>query len=501
MHSIVMARGLTYEISSGRRIFQNLTFSLDSSLAGLVGPNGIGKTCLARLLAGDLEPTDGVVHRNRPVKHLSQRESPPQVTVSERLSSEYTYSSLGESLLEGIDRNALCTTLSGGQWMRVRLARLLDGAFLILDEPSNDLDREGRAALARFLRDRSGGALLISHDRECLELCETIFELSTRGLERYGGGWSAYAEASGRERKQLSSALDRAKRERAAARAEQIDLAARQSKRSRRGAVAAAKGGMPKMLVGTRKRAAQESGGKRAHAAVEKAEQAVRATREALSGVKVDPVMYADVAGQAIPAQKLVAEASAFNVRFENWIYEADIDFAWRGNVRVAIQGANGSGKSTLLRALRGEQLDTRGRLLRGDITVLYLDQRRSLLDEGKSVLENVAASCGGTESEIRTALARFLFTGDAVLQKVEALSGGERLRAALARAFLSSRTPDLLLLDEPTNDLDVGNVEFLETLVSHFRGALVVVSHDSRFLERCGVSQELLVRPARRFC
>jgi ATPase subunit of ABC transporter with duplicated ATPase domains len=498
MSAIVSARGVGYEFSNGRNLFSNLSFSLEPTLSALVGPNGVGKTCLARILAGDLEPTEGIVRRNGSVTLFPQRQEPEPVTVAEFLSAEYEWSLLGEMLLQSVDLETTCTTLSGGQWMRVRLARALDNQFLIMDEPTNDLDREGREALVQFLRHRERGALLVSHDRECLQICEEVLELSNRGISKFGGDWSTYVEAKERERERLGAALDLAKREREAALADRVDRLARQEKRNRRGAESAARGGAPKILLGARKRRAQTATGRLDAVTQDRAEQAVREAHEALSEMKIDPVMYADLIGEELPYQKLVAEAGGFNVRFLDWIYRHDLEFAWRGNVRVALRGANGSGKSTLLRSLRGEQFEVRGQLRRGDLATLYLDQRCSLLEESKSVFDNVRALSNASDSEIRTGLAKFLFARESVFQRVSDLSGGERLRAALAREFLGTRKPELLLLDEPTNNLDLTNVDFLAGIVSGFRGAVIVVSHDERFLESCRIRQELVVRGPR---
>jgi ATPase subunit of ABC transporter with duplicated ATPase domains len=495
MSSIVVARDVSYEFSNGRELFRGLSFSLDAGLTALVGPNGVGKTVLARLIAGELEPTHGEVRRSAPVQRFAQREEPGAMSVTEFLGDAYEWSLLGDRLLNGISREASCRTLSGGQWMRVRLARSLACDYLILDEPTNDLDREGRELIAAFLRERKGGTLLISHDRETLELCHEILELSNRGLSRFGGGWPAYLEAKERERERLAGALDDAKRERDRLQKARIEKKARQDKRNRRGAEAAARGGIPRIIAGGLKRRAQETGGRLDAAAVGRAEEAVRDVHAALDELKIDPVMYADVAGCELPAQKLVAEASGFNVRFGSWIYQDDLDFSWRGSVRVALRGANGSGKSTLLKVLLGGAFDTRGEFRRGDLAALYVDQRCSLLDDDLGVFDNVRAVSSASDSEIRTALARFLFAGDAVFQPVRQLSGGERLRAALARGFLGTQKPELLVLDEPTNNLDLANVEFLESVVSAFRGALVVVSHDERFLEHCDLRQELVVQ------
>jgi ATPase subunit of ABC transporter with duplicated ATPase domains len=155
-------------------------------------------------------------------------------------------------------------------------------------------------------------------------------------------------------------------------------------------------------------------------------------------------------------------------------------------------------GVSYLLAALAGVEFETRGHLCRGDLATLYLDQRCTRLDDGRSVLENVRAHSSMDETELRNGLARFLLTREAVFQSVGELSGGERLRAALACGFLGARKPQLMVLDEPTNNLDLANIRFLEGLASEFRGALVVVSHDEVFLRNCGISGQFPIEGGR---
>ena len=494
MNSFVTVRNVSFALPNGRELFQNVSFSLDVGLTALVGPNGIGKTTLARLVGGLLEPTTGTIHRQGPVVVFSQRENPTPIAVETFLAAEYTWSARGESLLQGIDRSALCTTLSGGQWMRVRLARVLREQFLILDEPTNDLDDAGRNAMVQFLRNHESGALLISHDRQCLALCNNILELSNRGLTKFGGGWAAYTTHKEKEREGLRKALEHAKRERDRALSEHHTQQARQEKRNRRGAEASARGGQAKILLGGRKSNAQVATGKATATSLARASDAVHDVYKAFQEVKVDPVMYADLLGCEIPAQKLVAEASDFNICLNRWLYGKNLQFSWRGNIRIALKGENGAGKSTLVQAVLGAAFETRGTLRKGNLVTLAIDQRCASLDDDKSIFENIRDVAMLSESEIRSGLARFLFTKEAVFQKASQLSGGERLRAALAKGFLSRSQPELLILDEPTNNLDLPNVEFLEKLVREFRGALIVVSHDETFLQNCGIQQELVL-------
>jgi ATPase subunit of ABC transporter with duplicated ATPase domains len=501
MKSILTATGVAFELADGRALFTDISFSLGPRITALVGPNGVGKSCLARLLAGDLEPSKGRIHRRASVGYLPQRRVPPPQTVAEFLAADYAWSEAGDRLLDGLDRQALCTHLSGGQWMRVRLASALRDQYLILDEPTNDLDREGRDGLLRFLRDHDEGVLLISHDREALSLCDEVLELSNQGLSKFGGDWGAYEQARAVERESLSAALDGAKRNRDEAREERQARLARQEKRNRRGAKAGARGDLPKILSGARRRRAQATSGSVDSETLAWADDAVREAHAAFAGLKIDPVMYADLTGEEVPARKLVAEAHGFNIRFRDWLYPQDLDFTWRGGVRLAIKGANGSGKSSLLRAVTSAAADreTRGELRTGGLRTLYLDQRCAMLEDGESVIDNVRAVSSADDSGIRNGLAKFLFAKDAVFQKAGTLSGGERLRAALARGLLGTEKPQLLILDEPTNNLDLVNIRFLENLVSGFRGAVLIVSHDLVFLENCGISAELVLPLSRR--
>lgn len=465
MTAVITASSAAFEFPNGRELFQNLNFTLETRLYSLVGPNGVGKTTLARLLSGELEPTRGRISRKGSITYFKQRLLP------------------GDS------------TLSGGEWMKLRLAEALasEADFLILDEPTNDLDRSGREEVIRFLSEvkaqRTCGVLLISHDREILGLSENILELSNRGLSLFGLNWKDYLEEKDRERSRLSKGLEKARSLRDGARESRHDEKEKQEKRNRRGVAHAASGSLPKILIGGRKRQAQVSTGKIDVATLERAQSAVTDAFEAFAQVKMDTVMYAEFQSSEIPSQKLVAEAEEFNLRFpdrNDWLYAENLNFAWRGNVRVAIKGANGSGKSSLLKALlsQDQSAEFRGELKLGKLHSLYLDQQCLAVEDKLTVFENVREVSSLSETEIRNGLARFLFVKESVFQNASELSGGERLRLALAMGFLSGEIPELLILDEPTNNLDLANIEFLEGVVLAFRGALIVISHDEVFLE-----------------
>lgn len=491
MHSIVTARDVTFEFPDGRVLFQNINFTLDTKLTALVGPNGIGKTCLAQLISGECEPNSGSIQRSAQVAVFKQRESPPSITVSEYLINDSEWSLLKEKLLRGIDREQLCTQLSGGQWMRVRLAKVISHQYLILDEPTNDLDRDGRAVVLEFLRECPHGILLISHDRECLQLCTTILELSNKGLEKFNGDWSVYEEQKDISLKRLETQLQQATRHRDQALSDRHEKRAKQEKRNQRGVKIGERGGMPRILLGAMKRRAQVTTAQIDVATLEKANERLREAFESYQDLKLTPTMSAEISGCPLPNQKLVAEAREFNIRYTDWLFTKDLNFLWRGNIRLALKGRNGSGKSSLLKAILNEfQGEPRGEIRRGNLKTLYIDQSGKSLNDNLSILENIRESSLFSESEVRNQLAHFLFTKDAVFQQADSLSGGERLRASLAKGLLSTEKPELLILDEPTNNLDLKNIEFLEGLVREFKGALIVISHDETFLKNCHLQE-----------
>src|SRR5690606_19942207 len=126
MPSAITVSGVSFELPNGRALFNDISFSLETKLTALVGPNGVGKSCLAWLVAGELSPAAGSISTKREVTYFPQRESPPGISVQDYLAEHYSWSLIGEKLLEGIERGSLCSTLSGGEWMRVRLASVMN---------------------------------------------------------------------------------------------------------------------------------------------------------------------------------------------------------------------------------------------------------------------------------------------------------------------------------------------------------------------------------------
>jgi ATPase subunit of ABC transporter with duplicated ATPase domains len=174
----------------------------------------------------------------------------------------------------------------------------------------------------------------------------------------------------------------------------------------------------------------------------------------------------------------------------------AGVSLRLTGPERIAVTGPNGAGKTTLIRLATGELAPTSGRVRRG-VPAVVLDQRAALLDDGETLLQNFRRlNPAADDNAAHAALARFLFRNVTALKPAGALSGGERLRAALACTLLAARPPQLIILDEPTNHLDLDSIAAVEAALAAYDGALLVVSHDRAFLEAIGAQRELELPP-----
>lgn len=499
-------RRVSFEWPNGTSVFQNLNCVIKDHRTGLVGTNGVGKTTLVHLAAGRLQLTSGAMEASRPVCLFSQiadERSDDEPAALKLALLEAFESDVARRLLEKVPIERPTSSFSGGEWMKFRLASLAAvarGKFVILDEPTNHLDREGRAAVIEFVRSWTDGLLVVSHDRELLENVDEIIELTPQGISRVGGAWSEYEEFRNAERDRLGHDLADAKRERAKAESERSRKLAQQEKRMAKGRQVRLKGGQPRIVMNAYKSQAQATEGRIDRSTLAAAEEAVTQIHEAFRALKIDPVLAIqsiDLTKKDVPSDRLLAEASELNIRFKGgeWLWREPISFQWRGPCRVAIRGANGSGKSTLLNILFTEDsvhnfVDMVGEVRRGPLQAAFLRQD-ALVNTEASIFELLRETSGLDEVELRNQLARFLFHRGLAEQPISLLSGGERLRAALAQALIGAR-PQALILDEPTNNLDLANIEYLEEFLRHFPGALVVISHDERFLKAIEIDEYL---------
>ncbi|MBJ3783668.1 ABC-F family ATP-binding cassette domain-containing protein [Devosia sediminis] len=526
MPSVTISR-LSYTGPDGQTLFSNLDLTFGTGRTGLVGRNGVGKTTLLRLITGELTPSAGTVSVNGRIRLLRQQVQPgPGETIADLFGARAGLALLeramageasGEELAEAdwtlearldealaalaldVGPETLLSTLSGGQRTRAALAALVFDApdLILLDEPTNNLDADGRAAVAEMLSGWRGAAMVISHDRTLLENMDAIVELTGLGATVYGGNYSHYRERKALELANAQRDLDVAERQiRDAARAAQ-EARERQDKRDAGGRKKAAKGDISKIILGGMKRRAEATAGGLDKLAEKQADAAQMQAAEARSKVEVLTPFAVKLKPSGLPAGKVVLRASDLGGGYDPEkpvIRGFSMDMI--GPERVAITGPNGAGKTTLLKLLTGALEPATGTVQIGGPMVL-LDQQVGLLDRNESILENFRRlNPGSSVNDCRAVLAAFKFRNDAALQRVGTLSGGEMLRAGLACVLGGTTPPMLVVLDEPTNHLDIDAIEVVEAGLRAFDGALLVISHDRAFLEAIGVEREVVLAP-----
>jgi ATPase subunit of ABC transporter with duplicated ATPase domains len=511
----------------GRVLFDTLTLAFGRERTGLVGRNGVGKSTLLRLLTGDQTPTSGTVTRTGRVGVLRQTLLPPPgATVADILGvadalavlarveagagSDADFDGADWSLpvriddalievgLAGLADDRPADSLSGGQLTRLALAALLvaEPDVILLDEPTNNLDVEARAFLTGFLQRWKGGAVVVSHDRALLREMDRIVELSGLGARVYGGGYDLYAERQAEERAAAERTLDVAEREAARVERETQQARERKDRRDSVGRRFAASGSAPKIALGAMKRRAEESSGAADRLADRKRETVAGALDEAQARVERVRALAFGLPSSGLPAGKTVLTLEDVSFGYDEATILSAISLKIVGPERVAITGPNGAGKSTLLRLAAGELQSSTGRVVLGVRSVL-LDQKTAVLRDDETILEAFQRlNPGATVNDAHAALARFLFRNSAAHQTIGTLSGGERLRAALACVLSASQPPQLLILDEPTNHLDLSSIEAVEAALSAYDGALLVVSHDRDFLDAVGITREVWPAP-----
>ncbi|SCF47032.1 ATPase components of ABC transporters with duplicated ATPase domains [Micromonospora matsumotoense] len=526
--SYVVSSALSFSWPDDTPVFEDLSFSLPGGRTGLVAANGAGKSTLLKLLAGELRPTGGSVTVEGVLGYLPQHlPFARHQRVAQLLGVDHVIAALhaieaGDTAEEhfttvgddwdveerarvALDRLGLAEvaldrrlgTLSGGQVVSLGLAAelLKRPDVLLLDEPTNNLDREARARLLAVLRSWTGCLLVVSHDRALLDEMDRIAALDHGEIRWYGGSFTAYEQAAGAEREVAERQVRQAEQD---VKRQKRELQQARERAARRASTAArnlADAGLPRIVAGNLKRDAQVSAGRASDVHAARVSDAQARLDQASGAARRDDHLVIELPDTTLPAGRTVFHGQGVQAAYAGRpVFAGDgVDLAIRGPERIALTGPNGAGKSTLLRLIGGDQEPVAGVAVRAGGRVAYLSQRLDLLDPAGTVAENLAGFAPSrTEVDRMNLLARFLFRGARVHLPVGVLSGGELLRATLACLLFAEPAPHLLLLDEPTNNLDLVSVAQLESALLAYRGALVVVSHDDRFLAGIAVTRWL---------
>lgn len=524
--TVVCTESVSWQAPTGQQVLDRITLAIQRQKTGLVGANGCGKSTLVRILAGVLAPTAGMVNRGGSIAMLPQDLSAlAHLTVAQALGVEPKLAALdrlsrGEGLpddlatldddwsiesrivaelhrlgLSHLDLQRAMPTLSGGETTRVALGALFlrTPDLIILDEPTNNLDWTSRQALYAAIADYAGALLIISHDRQLLGLVDRIIELSPLGPRSYGGNYAHYVEQRDAEAAAAAHDLEHAAKELRKTRQEAQASRQRQERRVAHGRKTRDQVGLGKMALSIRRENSQLTTARQAGVHEARIAEGRDSLAAAQARVAEHRELDIDLAPVELPAGKRILELEDVSFRYSpsDRPLLQNINLRLDGPERVAIVGRNGSGKSTLLKLIAGGLQPTSGQVRLGVARLNCLDQHASLLDPQRSVLDNFRKwNPGLSETVCRLTLARFLFRTEAVHGLCGHLSGGERLRAALACVLTGVNPPQLLLLDEPTNHLDLASLANLEQALRLYTGALLVVSHDPAFLEAIGIQR-----------
>jgi len=458
---LLHVQGLSLDTPGGRPLLSELSLQLDpGDRVALVGRNGVGKSSLLRVLAGEAAPTTGVVQRFGTCAVVSQQAGGP----------------IG--------------ALSPGEAQRRRLEVALAAGpdLLLLDEPSRDLDSDGMEWLARRLRRWQGALLMVSHERRLLGAFEDFFVIAESGSRHVRGSFEALRDdlerhADAEQAKYVRTLNNLLAHERAHSRTQQ-----RRARKKNLGRVRELGRCTPRSLLNGKKSYAQESQGRRnkiQQARLSDARAWAKATRRALAVNLPLEVVLPKLPPSDGPLAVLERVSSSRGGRtlFENINLEI-------GRERLAVVGPNGAGKSTFVRVLLGELAPTSGRARCERHRIAYVSQNTANWCDEHSVLERLRETA--PFEDVATILRAHRFPFALADRPLRDLSPGERLRAALLCAFAQAQVPELLVLDEPTDHLDFVGLAALESVLRSWQGGLVVVSHDEELLRAIGLERRV---------
>lgn len=510
-------------------LFTNINITINpSDKIALVGNNGSGKSTLLQLIAKKLIPTSGQIINNSKVYYIPQIYGQyDHYTVAEALGiadklhamREIIQGSVSEKHFELLDNDwqiedkcieALkkweipennmfrkIGQLSGGQKTKVFLAgiELHNADILLMDEPSNHLDSHSRNLLYNCIESTNHGLMIVSHDRQLLNLTKKTYELSHGQVKIYGGNYNFYQLQKEHELETQVLQIQSKEKDLKKAKEQERKTLERFERTNARGKKKQENAGISRIMMNTLRNAAENSTSK----AKDVHRSKITNISTDLTALRSDllslPTIKLNIENSGLHRGKTIYQACDLNVRVAGkLLWNKGIQLHIESGDRISLRGNNGSGKTTLINILLGKIKADEGSLKSATVKSIYFDQDYSLIEDQKSIYEMAQSfNDGGLEEhEVKIRLNRFLFPSDTWGTLCSSLSGGQRVKLILCCLTICEKSPDILFMDEPTNNIDIQSMDILTKTLSDYQGTLVVVSHDETFLSRLNINRTI---------
>ena len=528
---MLILQNISYLHTNRDLLFDKITFTANQQeKIALIGNNGVGKSTLLKIIAGELEASGGSLKTDAKPYYV------PQIfgqfnhfTIAEALQVEDKLNAL-KNILDGnvteeyleilnedwsiedrcnealenwqladLDLSQKLENLSGGQKTKVFLAGISihQPELILLDEPSNHLDLASRKLLYNFIQNTSGTLIIVSHDRKLLNLLNTVYELSKHGITVYGGNYDFYESQKQIESNALQQDIHSKEKALRKAKEKERETMERQQKLDARGKKKQEKSGVSRIMMNTLRNNAENSTSKTKNIHAEK----IGGISQELQGLRsvlpdIDKMKFG-FDNTELHKGKILLSATELNYGYhEELLWKKNLNFQILSGERIVLKGSNGSGKTSLIKIITGKLNPKQGSIHKAEVKTIYIDQDYSLIQNDLTVYEqaqkfNVSSL---QEHDIRMRLNRFLFSQNKLEKPCSALSGGEKMRLMLCCLTINNNSPDIIILDEPTNNLDIQNIKILTAAINEYQGTLIVVSHDEVFLEQINIHRTIEV-------
>lgn len=522
-------QNITYQHPNKDPLFSgiNLTAGKSEKIA-LIGNNGTGKSTLLKIIAGIVPAASGTLTAHEAICYVPQHfgqynhltiaqalridkklnalhrtlagdidettlnDLNEDWSIEERVAAAFTYWQLNEQ-----NTNDIIGTFSGGEKTKIFLAGILihQPGIILMDEPSNHLDSNSRELLYNYIRSAKETMIIVSHDRTLLNSLTTTCELTRSGIRTYGGNYDFYKVQKKAGEQALIQKVQTREKELRKAKTTEREAIERKQKQDARGRKKQDQAGVPTIMLNTLRNNAEKSTSKLQHTHSEKIAAISEELSQSRKELEVLAQMKLNLDNSSLHKGKVLINATAVNIQFrQHPLWQHPKSFQVISGERIAIKGPNGSGKTTLIKIMLGQEIPDEGTIQRTGFTSVYIDQDYSLIRPDNTIYEQAAFfnKTGLQEHEIKIRLSRFLFSKTQWNNPCATLSGGEKMRLLLCCLTIQNQSPDVLILDEPTNNLDIENVDILLNAIRDYEGTVIIVSHDTGFLNELHITKVL---------